>query len=59
MQYSRQHVAETLRHSGMREIADLAEETLPDPVDSPTLDEFCTAHGISMSTLTDRMGASP
>ena len=59
MQYSRQQVVETLRHAGMGEIADLAEKTLPDPVDSKTLEQFSTAQGVSRSTLMDRMGASP
>jgi hypothetical protein len=43
----------------MGEIADLAEETLPELVDSTTLDQFATAHGVSRSSLMDRMGASP
>jgi hypothetical protein len=43
----------------MPKVADLAETTLPDPVDSKTLDQFCTAHGITTSSLMDRMGASP
>ena len=37
----------------------LPRRTLPDPVDSKTLAKFCTAHGVSLSMLTDRMGASP
>jgi hypothetical protein len=59
VELSRQHVVEVLRRAGMRELADLAEATLPDPVDSKTLDQFCDAHGISRSSLMDRMGASP
>jgi hypothetical protein len=59
MELSRQHLAWVLRNAGMRELADLAEATLPDPVDSKTLDQFCAAHGISRSSLMDRMGASP
>ena len=59
MPYSRQQVVKALRHAGMHEIADLAEKTLPDPVDSKTLDQFCAANGISRSFLMDRMGASP
>ena len=59
MEYSRQHVVWVLRNAGMRELADLAETTLPDPVDDRTLDQFCAAHGISRSVLMDRMGASP
>jgi hypothetical protein len=48
-----------LRNTGMRELANLAETTLPDPVDEKSLDQFCAAHGISRSVLMDRMGASP
>lgn len=59
MQYSRQYVVETLRRAGLREIADLAEKTLPDPVDRKTLDQFAAAQGVSPSSLMDRMGASP
>jgi hypothetical protein len=59
VELSRQHVVEVLRRAGMRELADLAEATLPDPVDGKTLDQFCDAHGISRSFLMDRMGASP
>ena len=59
MEYSRPLIVEALRHAGMPKVADLAETTLPDPVDSKTLDQFCTEHGISRSFLMDRMGASP
>ena len=59
MEYSRPQIVEALRHAGMPQVADLAKTTLPDPVDSKTLDQFCTAHGISRSSLMDRMGASP
>jgi hypothetical protein len=59
VEYSRPQIVEALRHAGMPQVADLAKTTLPDPVDSKTLDQFCTAHGISRSSLMDRMGASP
>ena len=59
MEYSRPQIVEALRHAGMPKVADLAETTLPDPVDSKTMDQFCTAHGITKSSLMDRMGASP
>lgn len=59
MENSRQHVVRVLRNAGMREIADLAETTLPDPVDTKTLDQFCVAHGISVSVMMDLMGGSP
>jgi hypothetical protein len=56
---SRQQIVKALRHAGMREIADLAETTLPDPVDEKTVSQFCDAYGVSRSSLMDRMGASP
>lgn len=59
MELSRQHVVTVLHNAGMRDLADLAETTLPDPVDSKTLDQFCAANGLSASSLMDRMGASP
>ena len=59
MDLSRQQIVTMLRRAGLDELADTAEATLPDPVDSKTVDEFCAAHGLTMSTLTDRMGGSP
>jgi hypothetical protein len=59
VELSRQHVVWVLRNAGMRELADLAATTLPDPVDEKTLDQFCVANGVSPSSLMDRMGASP
>jgi hypothetical protein len=43
----------------MREVAEAAETELPDPVPAEVADRFCAAHGVSISTLMDRMGASP
>jgi hypothetical protein len=48
-----------LRHTGMHELADVAEATLPDPVDRQTLKRFCNAHKLSLSSLMDKMGGSP
>jgi hypothetical protein len=59
MDLSRQQLVRALRRAGMNEIADAAEATLPDHVDAVTADKFCAAQGVSMSMLTDRMGASP
>lgn len=55
----RQEIVKWLRANGMREVADAAETELPDPVPPKVADRFCTAHGFSISTLMDRMGASP
>ena len=59
MDLSRQYIVEALRQAGMHEMVDLAESTLPDPVDSKTLNQFCDTHGLSRGSLMDRMGASP
>jgi len=55
----RDDVARILRRVGFPEVADAAVKALPDPA---TLDEvirFLGPYGISLSVLTDRMGASP
>jgi len=59
VEFSRQQIVKALRRAGMPEIAGLAETTLPDPVDRKSLDQFCAAHGVSRSSMMDRMGASP
>lgn len=59
MDLSRQQIVKAFRHAGMLELADLAETTLPDPVDDKSLSQFCTAYNVSRSSLMDRMGASP
>ena len=56
---SRQQIIKALRRAGLDELADQAEATLPDPVDTKTVNQFCSAHGITTSVLMDRMGASP
>jgi hypothetical protein len=59
MDLSRTEFIKLLRHAGLNDVADAAEATLPNPVDAKTLNDFCTAQGVSLSMLTDRMGASP
>ena len=59
MDLSRQQIIKALRRAGLDELADQAEATLPDPVDTKTVNEFCSAHVITTSLLMDRMGASP
>lgn len=56
---SRQQIVKALRRAGMHEIADSAEATLPETVDSTTVERFCAAHSVSKSMLIDRMGGSP
>ena len=59
MEYPLRHLVDVLRRTGLMEVADEAERTLPDPVDMATMDRFCTAHGLSKDALMDRMGGSP
>jgi hypothetical protein len=59
MEYPLQHLVSVLRRTGLTEVADEAERTLPDPVDSATMERFCTAHGLTKDALMDRMGGSP
>lgn len=59
MDLSRQQIVKALRRAGMNEVADSAEASLPEIVDSTTVERFCVAHGVSKSMLMDRMGGSP
>jgi hypothetical protein len=59
MEYSLQHLVDVLRRTGLTEVADEAEQTLPDPVDSETAERFCAAHGLTKEALMNRMGSSP
>jgi hypothetical protein len=56
---SRQAIIRMLRRAGLADVAAAAQTSLPDPVDSKVLDEFCARHGLSKESLTDRMGGSP
>ena len=56
---SRQEIVKELRRAGLAEVASAAETSLPDPVDTKVLDQFCTAYGLSRESLVDRMGGSP
>jgi len=59
MAYSRQWVADTLRHLGFRQAADEALRVLPEEIDHKQFLDFNDRHGISSGALTDRMGGSP
>jgi hypothetical protein len=48
-----------LRRAGLPDVASAAIQTLPDPVDSKTLDRFCAEHGLTRGSLVERMGGSP
>jgi hypothetical protein len=56
---SRQEIIQMLRRAGLPDVATAAQKSLPDPVDSKTLDHFCITYGLSKASLTDRMGGSP
>jgi hypothetical protein len=56
MQYSREHLASTLRRTGFPEVAEEALKVLPDPVDEHEIAAFLTPYGITMDELVSRMG---
>jgi hypothetical protein len=58
-QYSRQYAVDLLKRLGYRELADEALLELPDPVEVHRLEEWCSQHGLSYSTLISQMGGSP
>jgi hypothetical protein len=55
----RQEITQMLRRAGLADVAAAAQTSLPDPVDSKALDQFCARYGLSSQSLTDRMGGSP
>jgi len=55
---SRQEIVGVLRRAGLSDLATEA-ASLPDPVSSEEIAEFCKAHGLSVEWLTNRMGGSP
>jgi hypothetical protein len=59
MDISLQEIIKILRRAGLPDVAAAAQDSLPDPVDSKTLDRFCAQHGMSPGSLADRMGGSP
>jgi len=56
---SRQEIIQMLRRAGLADVATAAQTSLPDPVDSNVLDQFCLRYGLSRQSLIDRMGGSP
>jgi hypothetical protein len=59
MQYTRQHVVDVLRRSGLPQEADEAAASLPDPATWEQIQAFCREHGLSTDQLVSRMGGSP
>ena len=58
MQYSREHLASTLRRTGFPEVADKALHALPDPVDEDQIAAFLMPYGVTMDELVSRMGGA-
>jgi hypothetical protein len=48
-----------LRRAGLADVAAVAQTSLPDPVDTKVLDQFCAGYGLSRESLINRMGGSP
>jgi hypothetical protein len=59
MDLSRQHIVTVLRRTGMPDVADELLRDLPETADPKDVQRFCTAHGLSMQSLVERMGGSP
>ena len=47
MDLSRQEIIQMLRRAGLADVAAAAQTSLPDPVDSKVLDQFCVRYGLS------------
>lgn len=58
MEVTRQHVVDVLRRVGLREEAEQAELSLPDPVDLDRVMEWAATHGITRDMLISLMGGS-
>jgi hypothetical protein len=59
MAYTRQWLADTLRHTGYTQEADDALREMPDEFDLEQLLEFAARHGLSRGEVIERMGGSP
>jgi 2-hydroxychromene-2-carboxylate isomerase len=59
MQRSRKQVVDVLRKAGFPELAELALEFLPDPVDLEDAVKFLEPHGVTRDVLISRLGGSP
>ena len=59
MTFSRQEIVRTLRRAGMEDAAAAALTTLPEQMDDRAVEKFCTAYGLTLESLVDRMGGSP
>jgi hypothetical protein len=55
----RSDVVATLRKAGLPDLAELADKSLPDPVDRKEVEDLVAPYGVTREVLTDRMGGSP
>ena len=58
-QVTRQHVVEVLRTAGLPDVADEANQSLPEELDLERAAEFLARYGITKDALISRMGGSP
>jgi hypothetical protein len=56
---SRQELVAVLRRAGLEDLAYEATASLPDPVSTEEIREFCKAHKLSAEWLMNRLGSSP
>ena len=49
----------TLRKAGLPDLAELADKSLPDPVDLKEAQDLLAPYGVSREVLMDRLGGSP
>ena len=59
MQVTRQHAVEVLRPSGLPEVADEANRSLPEELDLERAADFLARYGNTKDALISRMGGSP
>jgi hypothetical protein len=59
MHVTRQHVVDLLKTAGLRELAEEARDTLPDPVEYHHAERFLAGYGISKDELISLRGGSP
>lgn len=58
-QYSKKHVVGLLNRLGHTQLAEEAQQVLPDPVDVERLGTWLMEHGVSRDDLISQMGGSP
>jgi hypothetical protein len=56
---TKREIVRMLRNTGLEDVADEAELSLPDEVDLERAAEFGLRHGITRDELISRMGGSP